>query len=197
MIIEEYRGDIRVVKRGLREEYKQKRQRLTPEQKKVQDDAVIARFCQTPQYKRAKTVLLYISTAAEIDTSGLLNRAMSDGKKIAAPLCTDGEGQMEFYIVDSPERLIKGRFGVLEPDPEVCEGLRSFDESICVVPGLAFDRQGFRLGYGKGYYDRFLSGYPGVKLGLCYCSCLAVRLPRGRYDVPVEYIVTEKFTKKV
>ena len=83
-----------------------------------------------------------------------------------------------------------------EPDPEKQPVLREFSDSVCVLPGLGFDLEGYRLGYGKGYYDRFLSKYPGTNLGVCYNVCLKPLLPHGRYDRMVDVLVTEKFVKR-
>ena len=74
---------------------------------------------------------------------------------------------------------------------------REPQNSLCVVPGMAFDCDGYRLGYGKGYYDRFLSGYHGVTAGICYSDCIRWKLPRGRFDRPVDILVTDKFFRKI
>jgi len=80
--------------------------------------------------------------------------------------------------------------------PEKCRLLTQYNNSVCIVPGLSFDYDGFRLGYGKGYYDRFLSGFDGDSIGLCYGECVCKRLPHGRYDRAVDVLVTELFTKR-
>ena len=89
---------------------------------------------------------------------------------------------------------------MLEPVPERAEELPLTTgmllHSFCVLPGLGFDLEGYRLGYGKGYYDRFLSRYPGVTAGVCYTACLKTQLPHGRYDRRADILVTEKFIKR-
>ncbi|MEG2597572.1 MAG: 5-formyltetrahydrofolate cyclo-ligase, partial [Oscillospiraceae bacterium] len=114
----------------------------------------------------------------------------------AVPRCTPGKIDMKFYVIDSFNRLTAGAFGVLEPSPAQCAELRDFKGSVCVLPGLGFDLQGFRLGYGKGYYDRFLSKYTGKNIGVCYNVCLKTLLPHGRYDKMINILVTEKFVKR-
>ena len=105
---------------------------------------------------------------------------------------------MEFYYLRSfDEDLESGAFGVLEPKIGRCEKMTDFSNSICIVPGLAFDNEGYRLGYGKGYYDRFLCNYPGVKIGICYASCVKRELPHGFYDVPVGILVTDRYLHRV
>lgn len=104
---------------------------------------------------------------------------------------------MEFYFIKSMDDLEKGTFGVLEPAPEKCVKAYAFEKALCIVPGLSFDMKGYRLGYGKGYYDRFLSAHPRlVKMGLCYCSCTCNELIHGRFDVCADMLATEKYLRK-
>ncbi len=183
--------DIREVKRGLREEMKQWRATLPPEQKQRMDAAIARRLTQTRQYKRAKTVLLYASTPIEVETRTIIEAAWADEKQVAVPYCIDGTRQMSFYLITNFSQLAMRTFGVLEPRPECCALLESFENSICVVPALAYDLAGYRLGYGAGYYDRFLSRYPGFRVGIVYSGCVKNRLPHSRYDLPVQLLVTE------
>ena len=105
---------------------------------------------------------------------------------------------MDFYFIKSPDDLEPGSFGVLEPAPEKCVKAYAFETALCIIPGLAFDMHGYRLGYGKGYYDRFLSAHPRlVKMGICYCSCTCNELIHGRFDVSADLLVTEKYTRKI
>mgnify|MGYP003377240024 CR=1 FL=1 len=89
--------------------------------------------------------------------------------------------------------LEKRTFGVLEPVPERCALITDFSKSICVVPALLYDLSGYRIGYGGGYYDRFLAHYPGYKVGVTYVKCIRRRILHGRYDVPVSALVTERY----
>ena len=150
-----------------------------------------------PEYRRARRLLLYLSQGSEVDTWPLLDRALAQGRAVYAPRCLDGQGNMAFYRVFSREDLAPGRFGLWEPLQERCPLLTEWEGALCLLPGIAFDREGFRLGYGKGYYDRFLSSYQGVKIGICYHKCIAYHLPKGRYDVPVDFLVTEKSIRKI
>lgn len=142
-------------------------------------------------YRRAKQVLFYLSAGSEPDTWELLDQALGEGKTVCAPRCLDSEGSMAFYRVTSRQELIPGRFGLWEPDPERCSPAGDVTGALCLVPGLAFDREGFRLGYGKGYYDRFLAGHSVETVGLCYGELLVPRLPRGPFDQRVSCVVTE------
>lgn len=189
-------GDIRPVKARLREHYKALRRAMTPADKAARDRRIARRVGALWQYRQSRMLLTYVSTAIEVDTRGIIRRALDDGKIVGVPRCVDGTRNMEFYRIRSLEELEPRTFGVLEPDPARCEKLTNFQNSLCLVPALCYDEGGYRLGYGKGYYDRFLSRYPGVMVGIAYRSCVRRRLPRGRFDRPVELLVTEQYVRR-
>lgn len=192
----EKKTDIRIIKGELRTRFKALRREMDPQVKAEKDAAILKRLLELPEYKAATLVLTYVSTAIEVDTLELIRRALAEGKRVAVPYCIPGKIDMLFCEIFSLDDLTPGSFGVLEPDPEKQPVLREFSDSICVLPGLGFDLEGYRLGYGKGYYDRFLSKYPGTNLGVCYNVCLKPLLPHGRYDRMVDVLVTEKFVKR-
>ena len=184
--------DIRAYKRGLRAKFRKVRQSMEPQQKTYNDSAILARILASPQYKNAAVILAYVSTPIEVDTHMLINHALSDGKRVAVPFCVEGTRKMHFYFINSLDELSPRTFGVLEPDPKKHERLREFAGSLCILPGLSYDRQGYRLGYGGGYYDRFLSQtYTGITLGVCYNECMVAALRHGQFDFPCQYLVTQ------
>lgn len=188
--------DIRAQKNELRAKMKCFRRDM-PQAVKEKKDAAIRRGVQSlGQYQICQTLLTFVSTEIEVDTRVLIEQALRNGKRVAVPYCIEGTRQMDFYYIRSMADLVPRTFGVLEPLPEQCQKWTGAPNSICLVPGLAFDRHGFRLGYGKGYYDRFLSGYTGLKIGVVYEGCLCQRLPHGYYDLPVDLLITEKRRKK-
>lgn len=188
--------DIRVVKGALRDQFKTLRREMDPAVKAEKDRGILSRILELPEYKAAGLVLTYVSTAIEVDTVELIHRSLAMGKRVAVPYCVPGKIDMLFCEIFSLEDLAPGSFGVLEPDPEKQPVLREFSGSVCILPGLGFDLEGYRLGYGKGYYDRFLSKYSGANIGVCYNVCLKPLLPHGRYDRMVDVLVTEKFVKR-
>lgn len=192
----EKKTDIRIIKGELRTRFKTLRREMDSQVKAEKDAAILKRLLELPEYKAATLVLTYVSTAIEVDTLELIRRALAEGKRVAVPYCIPGKIDMLFCEIFSLDDLTPGSFGVLEPDPEKQPVLREFSDSVCVLPGLGFDLEGYRLGYGKGYYDRFLSKYPGTNLGVCYNVCLKPLLPHGRYDRMVDVLVTEKFVKR-
>ena len=190
------RRDIRAEKNELRRRMKKFRREMPAAVKQKKDDAIRRGIQALGQYQACETLLTFVSTPIEVDTHALIEEALRSGKTVAVPYCIDGTRQMDFYCIRSMDDLVPRTFGVLEPLIDRCPKLADTKNSVCLVPGLAFDRHGFRLGYGKGYYDRFLSGYTGFKIGIVYEECLCQRLPHGYYDVAVDLLVTEKRRKK-
>lgn len=186
--------NIREYKIKLRVKFKAIRFGYSPEQKAKLDNDIIERLMRTYQYKNTSTILCYVSTPLEVDTRLLIKRALEEGKRVAVPRCKPETTTMDFYLINSFDDLEKGTFGVLEPIPSRCE-IYSENDGICIVPGLCFDHAGYRLGYGKGYYDRFLTNYSQTKIGICYNDCVQQRLFHGRYDVPVDLLITEKYLR--
>ncbi len=163
-----------------------------PAQVKEQKDSRIARrFVSLRAFQKAELVLCYVSTPIEVGTREIIERAWKAGKRVAVPYCLPQATAMEFYEIRSFDDLQPRTFGVLEPVPHRCRIITDFSRSIAVVPGLCFDSYGYRLGYGKGYYDRFLQTYRGMKVGICYQKCTKTQLIHGRYDVAVDLLVTE------
>ena len=155
-----------------------------------------------PAWRKARLVCGFLSVKSEPDTRPILERALCEGKTVALPVTlTDAKvGRMVFRRVEGyhPEELIPARFGILEP-AATCPTLypRDFQGALILVPGLAFDDQGFRVGYGGGYYDRFLAslqeaGVSVVTVGAVLSPCRTTRLPRDPHDIPVDYVIDER-----
>lgn len=188
--------DIRPIKDALRRKHRRWREGLSAEEKARLDTAIAGQVCRSWQYQRSAALLTYVSTPIEVDTRHIIRQALEDGKRVAVPRCVPGTRQMEFYYIHGEEDLAPGTFGVQEPDPERCELLTDLSAGLCIVPAFSYDWQGYRLGYGKGYYDRFLSGFDGYRIGICYSACVQRSLPHGRFDRPVELLVTEKYYRR-
>lgn len=184
--------DIRPLKKELRDNFKTIRREMPDDIKEQCDRKIANRLMNLWQYRESHTILFYVSTPIEVDTHYAIKCALEAGKKVAVPRCVPNTYEMDFYYINSMDDLEPGAFGVLEPNVSVCEKMTDFSEGLCIVPALSFDRSGYRLGYGKGYYDRFLVRFHGQTAGLCYESCMKYSLPRGKYDKPVNYVITEK-----
>lgn len=171
-----------------------------PEADRARVDGAILSRCQgLDAWRNAGVILTYLSMGSEVDTHPLIQLAWKFGKVVALPYCVPRTRQMRWYAVDSLEGLVRSRFGVLQPDPHAFgEVDPSGPGRLAIVPALCFDRAGYRLGYGGGFYDTFLSSFEGATIGLCRGVQLRDDL-RGEglvepHDVPVGTVVTEAET---
>lgn len=185
-------NDLRPLKTELRNKAKDFRRGLSEQAKEELRKKISRNFLSLPEYQKSETVLCYVSTDIEIDTFEIMKTVLADNKKLAVPRCVDGTRLMDFYYINSFDDLMPGAFGVLEPSPDKCQKLEDLSNGLCVVPALLFDKSGFRLGYGKGYYDRYLSKFSGTTVGLAYCKGIKNQLPHGKYDRKTDIIVTEE-----
>ena len=152
----------------------------------LRDDEICRHFFSVPKIVGADSFFVYNALAGEAATGNILARLLAENKKVYLPRT---EGKEMFAVRWEGQALQKGAFGIYEPGGEPFFG----EIDVCVLPLLAADGQFYRLGYGGGYYDRFLSGTNTVRVGVVYTEMMSsTRLPRGRYDVAVDIIVTEK-----
>lgn len=138
-------------------------------------------------FRRARVIFTYVSVGTEADTRSIINAALGSGKTVAVPVCDTSSHSMTFHRIGSLDCLVAGAYGIPVPDgTPIAE-----NADICIVPGLAFSPDGSRLGYGGGYYDRFLSAHSMTKVGLCAEALIFDRLPCESTDIPVDMIFTE------
>lgn len=175
----------------MKDELRKKYQKLRIElkNKDLKDSNISQVFLASDIYKNSSLILCYYSTSYEINTKTIIKKALDDGKKVAIPKCLDKSGNMAFYCIKSLNDVRRGLFNIMEPIS--CEEINDFKNAIIIVPGFTFDKKGYRLGYGKGYYDRFLNNRDMVKIGFCYKEFLTEKLPINTYDQKVDYIVLE------
>ena len=178
------------MKSELRKHYKIIRGSVTDKLSK--EKAITAAFLEGDEYKCAETLFVYSAHGSEVSTKEIADAARADGKRLAYPLCTDSDGNMQFYLVSSDSLLNEGMYGIKEPDTEVCELIFPDEKSVMLVPALAFDKKGFRLGYGKGYYDRYISDHKCITVGLAFDECIRDSLPTDGYDKNVDILISDK-----
>lgn len=186
--------DIRGYKQDLRARSKERRRNIAADEKQLLDKAVADNVRRLKEYRPAKTILIYMSTPIEVDTIGIIKNAWADGKRVAVPRCIPDTRDMEFHYIDNLECLSVGTFSVLEPDPSL-PIVTDFSGCLMIVPGMHFDMKGYRIGYGKGYYDRYMVRFTGISAGICYSGELKPFLYHGRYDRHVDIVVTDKRIK--
>lgn len=181
-----------VPKRALRQQIRQLLEALPPEELTRRSAAACARLCEQPEYRQADVLMLFLSTPHEVDTSQLAIRAWADQKRVLAPRVTwDQRRMLPIEIQSLATGVEVGYMGIREP----VEGMPVpvSDIELVIVPGLAFDEQGNRLGRGRGFYDRFLShpDFRGVSCGLALEQQVLPTIPAGPGDVRVQMLVTD------
>lgn len=182
---------IEAEKKELRRTFRRLRKDMPAAEKAASDAAIAQQLLQSTPYREARLLLAYHSLPQEIDTDCIIRSAWEQGKTVAVPLCDPQTHGMVFYRIASPDDLHVGSYGIAEPDPRRCLPVTPDERSLCLVPAFTFDERGFRLGYGGGYYDRFLAEFSGMSMGLCRQTWFQPRLPAGAFDRNVHMIVME------
>ena len=167
-------------KAELRRRARQYLRELSPQARRASDDALFARFLALPQVEAADTLLLYHGMGGEPDTARLLPALWARGKAVCLPRCLPGHG-METRLVRPDSALIPHPYGILEPG-EDCPLVGKDAIGLVLVPGLAFDPSGGRLGQGGGFYDRWLADYAGCTTALCRTALLLPQVPRAPHE---------------
>ena len=176
-------------KRALRHTMGEKKRALTAAEIETRSAKLSERLFETAQWRKARSVYAYVAFNQEVRTRPIIERAWADGKRAAVPKIVAGE--MRFIWLESFDALAPGgAFGILEPteDGPVADD----DGALVLVPGLAFDARGHRLGYGGGYYDRWLAANPGhPTVALCYGFQRVDRIEDEEHDIAVDAIISD------
>lgn len=181
----------------LRRNIRQTLRDMPPEERRASDRALFERFLSLPAMKQVKTVFLFYGIGTEPETSRLISHLQAEGKRVALPVCLP-DYQMEAREITTLDVLIPSKIAgnvagdILEPDRTDSKMLKKEELDLILVPALCCDRQGFRLGQGGGYYDRFLEGYTGITVSFCRKKVLQESLPHERHDQRVSLVVTEE-----
>jgi len=179
------------LKKELRQEYKSRRESISITEKSSFDADICKNIIDSDVFKAANVILIYYPIGSEINISPIAEAALSLGKAVAYPVCDTEKHTLTFKYVSSLTELVVDKYSIPAP-PESAQVFSGDRRAMCIVPALSVDKQGFRLGYGGGYYDRFLSGFEGHSVAAVYYSLIADELPRDKYDIPVELIATER-----
>lgn len=176
----------------LRQEIRKKTAALPLADKTASDKDLLARFLAEPAVERAETILLFYGVGIEPETAGLFAPLWKRGKRLLLPCCLP-QRQMLARVVTDLAQTVPDRMGIPTPTQD-CVPLERTEIDLILVPALCYDRQGYRLGQGGGYYDRYLADYHGTTLGLCRRALLQDAVPREAHDLPVERVIAEEET---
>ena len=176
------------MKAALRKQVLQEMKAISQTQKVAMDEALTEWLLQHPFYQEANTIATYLSFPHEFQTQELIEQALKDGKKVLIPK-TYPKGRMDFVVYD-PQQLVKTSFGLLEPQGNL-EVVDASQIDLIHVPGLAFTTKGYRIGYGGGYYDRYLEHFSGHTLSTIYPCQIQDFIPE-KHDIPVQEVLIDE-----
>ena len=176
---------MREVKKALRRELIARRRALDPAEKARADCDIFMQLL--PLLSGVSAVFTYVSTPIEVDTRALIGRCLESGVPVAVPV--SGDEELSFYYITDVSQLAEGRYGILEPADRTRPAAAD-ERTLCIVPALCADGEGLRLGYGKGYYDRFLRGFSGRSVILCYDDFKRC-VPAEPHDRHADAVVTD------
>ena len=187
--------ETRKYKIEIRKKYLERRAAL-PEEVRLARDAKIRRnILSSAVYRYADILLMYYPMRGEVDIMPLMESALAAGKRVAFPKCNAQDHSMIFYYVTSAEDFEKGAYGIMEPKTTlpVFENTSVETQNVlCLVPAIVYDRRGYRVGYGGGYYDRFFGKVKPASIGIVYEEFILKTVPHGRYDITVDVVVSER-----
>lgn len=171
------------------------RKGLTDEEAATKSEAIVQKVVKTPEYKEADNILLYADYCREVMTRGIFEDALLHRKRIYFPKVDKMTNTMEFYQIISLRQLERGYMDILEPreDMKMRYKFQPKEDTLAVLPGVAFDTSGYRLGYGKGFYEKFLANRRQIStMALAFACQIIDEIPRDTYDIKMDKIVTEE-----
>lgn len=189
--------EVYLEKKILRKRILDIRNSMLQDEKKKKDNTIRNKFLESDYYKASQNIFIYVSYSSEIDTIEIINKALIDGKRIFVPRTVFKNKLMDAVRIYSLDNMKKDRYGILEPGQEnSCINPDKLD--LIVVPGVAFDREGGRTGYGAGYYDRYFKKISDErkkeikKVALAYDFQIVDKVPMDKQDVRIDCIITER-----
>jgi 5-formyltetrahydrofolate cyclo-ligase len=168
------------------------RNALSKEEIAARSGGIVTRLMRMEEIRKASTVMVYLSFGSEVLTDDLIRWGWEEGKRIIVPLCRPEGRVLTPCLIDGFAELEEGHYGIREPKADRIRVVPPGEIDAVLVPAVAFDRRGYRVGYGGGYYDRFLpKAARAAKIGAAFACQIVPEVPTDRYDVQVDRITTE------
>ncbi|NLJ95995.1 MAG: 5-formyltetrahydrofolate cyclo-ligase [Clostridiales bacterium] len=187
-----------MTKSEIRNLMKRKRNKLPKDIRSQYDNRILSKILDLKEYRECELIFTYLSFGSEVDTRSIIDEALKSNKKVYLPRVEGSH--MNFYEINDLSGLVRSKFGILEPDvdsdkryekPLLQEDL--YKRKVMLLPGLAFDQQGYRIGYGAGYYDKYLGKFEDsdfFKIGLAYDFQILNHITTNLYDISADMVVT-------
>ena len=178
-------------KKCLRNIYKKIRDEIPESARKEKSRAIVSRLKSLDEYKKAKRIFLFVSMGSEVETIHWLDDLLKE-KEVLIPATKKGDPKMKMARLLSKDELVENYWGILELPEDLATAREEATCDLIITPGLAFDKNGYRMGYGGGFYDRFFSSHEGFRLGVGFQEQLVEEVPLDDYDLPVHAFLSEK-----
>lgn len=179
-------------KKAIREQMKARLQQLTTEEKRAYDEQIAEKLYDLPVWQQAKTVALTVSKGYEVNTKLIIEKAWQEGKTVCVPKCDPKTKTMTFRAIRSFSQLESVYFGLQEPIEAITQKFSPREIDVMIVPGICFSKNGYRIGYGGGYYDRYLQYVSKPTISLAYAFQVVDHFPTEPHDIPVDMIITNE-----
>lgn len=176
-------------KKLLRKQILEIAEKLDKNYKEISSKKIYDLVISTEEYKKANTIFCFVGMENEVDTKSIIQKAFDDGKRVAIPLMIS-KGIMVAKEIKSLENLVKNNYGIFEPTVDATT-IEPDQIDLCILPCLSCSRSGVRLGYGGGYYDRYLQNQSFIKMCICFEKLTSESIPQDKYDEKVDFLVTE------
>lgn len=181
-------------KKEVRRTVLKERAKLSPELHEAYSTRIMELVASTTYYKNAKTIMCFVSFGSEMDTSVIINKALEDRKRVVVPIAVHETKELIPSVITSMDELEPGYFNILTPKADFVRPIEPNEIDVVLVPGVAFDHHGYRVGYGGGFYDRFLTRVrkDAKRIAIGFSLQILDQVPRESFDLPVEMIISEK-----
>ncbi|WP_077621501.1 5-formyltetrahydrofolate cyclo-ligase [Sediminibacillus massiliensis] len=179
-------------KKILRKQAKRKLENFSVEKRKKVEERLFFHLIHSTFWTSSRSVAVTVSQRHEWDTKLIIEQAWKENKTVCVPKCFPNIPEIVFYRLESYDQLECVYMDLLEPIPEQKKEMGKDFIDLLIVPGLLFDQEGYRVGYGGGYYDRYIQDFPNVTLSITSSEQLMTRVPKESHDIPVQHIITEK-----
>ncbi|WP_340001904.1 5-formyltetrahydrofolate cyclo-ligase [Oceanobacillus sp. FSL K6-0127] len=177
-------------KTKLRKEAIDRLKKIAMHEKKKIEDQLKERLLSSELWKNANTIGMTIAQDFEWATGSIIEAGWKQNKRIVVPKCIPVDKQLHFYAINTFNQLESVYFDLLEPIPDRKRFVAKKDIDLLIVPGILFDKHGYRIGFGGGYYDRFLVDFNQKTVSLCSDEQLVDHIPKEKHDLPVQYVIT-------
>ena len=178
-------------KKQLRSQVLEQLNQITYQQYRVRSQQLAYNLLNESAIMQASTIAITISNQPEVDTTFIIEQLWKMNKQVVVPKCIPKERSMKFYAIDSFLETERSFNNILEPIVEITEPVKKADIDVIVVPGVVFDKEGYRIGFGGGYYDRYLQDFHGSRIAVAFNEQIMNEVPKESHDLPVHILLTE------